>query len=164
MIGIPGENLNEVDVIPELVKKIRHVMIKHGAPRGSLGNITVHVSPLVPKAATPFQWIPMADMGELKDKITRLRTAFRKIDNTVFTHDSVKFSFMQAVLSRGDRRGSDIIVRLAHGENLNRIVRESSLNLNFYALRERSPDEIFPWDFILGPVSKERLLNRLEIC
>ena len=106
----------------------------------------------------------MADMGELKQKITRLRAAFRKIDNTVFTHDSVKFSFLQAVLSRGDRRVSDIIVRLSHGESLSRIVRESSINLNFYALRERAADEIFPWDFILGPVSKEKLRNRLEIC
>ena len=101
MIGIPGEGLDDIDAIPELVKKVRHVMIKHGAPRGSLGNITIHASPLVPKAATPFQWLPMADMDELKQKINRLKAAFRKIDNTVFTHDSVKFSFVQAVLSRG---------------------------------------------------------------
>lgn len=164
MIGIPGENLGDIDAIPELVKRVRHVMIQHGAPRGSLGNITIHVSPLVPKAATPFQWVPMEDMDGLKQKIARLRTAFRKIDNTVFTHDSIKFSFLQAVLSRGDRRISDVIIRLAHGESLNRIIRESSLNLNFYALRERAPDEIFPWDFISGPVSKEKLRNRLEIC
>lgn len=163
MIGAPGETLDDIDAIPDLVKRVRHVMIQQGAPRGSLGNITVHVSPLVPKAATPFQWIPMADMGELKEKIARLRSAFRKIDNTVFTHDSVKFSFLQAVLSRGDRHVSDIVIRLAHGESLNRITRESSLNLNFYALRERPPDEVFPWDFISGTVSKEKLRNKLEM-
>ncbi len=137
-------------------------MIQHGAPRGSLGNITIHVSPLVPKAATPFQWAPMEDMDGLKLKLARLRTAFRKIDNTVFTHDSVKFSFLQAVLSRGDRRISDVIIRLAHGESLNRIVRESSVNLNFYALRERSPDEVFPWDFIRGHISKKHLFETFK--
>ncbi len=162
MIGIPGEGLDDIDAIPELVKKVRHAMVKHGAPRGSLGNITIHASPCVPKAATPFQWLPMADMDELKQKINRLKAAFRKIDNTVFTHDSVKFSFLQAVLSRGDRRVSDTIIRLAHGESLNKIIRESSINLNFYALRERPPDEIFPWDFISGPVSKETLRTRLK--
>jgi hypothetical protein len=52
---------------------------------------------------------------------------------------------------------SDVIIRLAHGQSLNKIIRESSINLNFYALRERPPDEIFPWDFIAGPVSKKRL-------
>lgn len=164
MIGIPGEDLEDIDAIPDLVKKTRHIMIKHGAPRGSLGNITVHASPLVPKAATPFQWIAMADMDELKQKVTRLRAAFRKIDNTIFTHDSVKFSFVQAVLSRGDRRVSDVIIRLSHGESLNRIIRESAINLNFYALRERAADEIFPWDFLHGPVSKEKLRNRREVC
>ena len=164
MIGIPGETLGDIDAIPELVKRVRHIMIQHGAPRGSLGNITIHVSPLVPKAATPFQWIPMEDMGEIKEKIARLRAAFRKIDNTVFTHDSVKFSFLQAVLSRGDRRVSDAIIRLAHGESLKKIIRESSINLNFYALRERATDEILPWDFISGPVPKEKLRNRLVIC
>jgi radical SAM superfamily enzyme YgiQ (UPF0313 family) len=162
MIGIPDETLGDIDAIPELVKRVRHIMIQHGAPRGSLGNITIHVSPLVPKAATPFQWIPMEDMGELKEKIARLRAAFRKIDNTVFTHDSVKFSFLQAVLSRGDRRVSDVIIRLAHGDSLNKIIRESSINLNFYALRERAPDEILPWDFIVRPVSREKLLDALR--
>ncbi len=163
MIGLPGENLGDIDAIPELVKKIRHIMIKNGAPRGSLGNITVHASPFVPKAATPFQWLPAADTGDMKQKITRLAHAFRKIDNAVFTHDSVKFSFLQAVLSRGDRRVSDVIVRLSRGESLNRIIRESSINLNFYALRERSPDETFPWDFIHGPVSKDMLLKRCQL-
>ncbi len=47
--------------------------------------------------------------------------------------------------------------------DLNRITRESSLNLNFYALRERPPDEVFPWDFISGTVSKEKLRNKLEM-
>jgi radical SAM superfamily enzyme YgiQ (UPF0313 family) len=160
MIGLPGETLGDIDAIPELVKHIRHVMIRRGAPRGALGSITVHASPFVPKAATPFQWLPMADMAEMKEKISRLRHAFGKIDNTYFTHDSVKFSFLQAVLARGDRRVSDTVVRLARGASLARILRESPVNLNFYALRERPRDEIFPWDFIEGTIPRERLWER----
>ncbi|MHB8109424.1 MAG: radical SAM protein [Syntrophorhabdaceae bacterium] len=162
MIGLPGETLDDIDAIPDLVKKIRHLMIKHGSLRGSLGNITIHASPFVPKAATPFQWLPMADMNDLKDKVSRLRHAFKKIDNTFFTHDSVKFSFLQAVLSRGDRRAADIVVRLAHGETLSNILRESPVNLNFYALRQRSKNEIFPWDFIRGIISKDKLFQMLQ--
>ena len=163
MIGLHRETQDDIDRIPEFVQRIRHAMIKHGAPRGALGNITVHVSPFVPKPATPFQWLPMADMDELKQKISHLRHAFGKMDNTFFTHDSVKFSFLQAALSRGDRRMSDIVIRLARGESLTRIFRESSLNLNFYALRERPHDEIFPWDFIRGTTAKEKLLKRLTL-
>jgi len=160
MIGLPGETLGDIAAIPELVKHIRHVMIRRGAPRGALGSITVHASPFVPKAATPFQWLPMADMAEMKEKISRLRHAFGKIDNTYFTHDSVKFSFLQAVLARGDRRVSDTVVRLARGASLARILRESPVNLNFYALRERPRDEIFPWDFIEGTIPREKLWER----
>ncbi len=162
MIGLDGETPDDIDEIPEFVKKIRHIMVKHGAPRGALGNITVHASPFVPKPATPFQWLPMADMDDLKQKISRLRHAFGKIDNTYFTHDSVKFSFLQGALARGDRRLADTVMRLARGESFTRIVRESDLNLNFYALRERPRNEIFPWDFIRGTTSKETLLKRFD--
>jgi radical SAM superfamily enzyme YgiQ (UPF0313 family) len=162
MIGLPGETLADIDAIPDLVKRIRHTMIKRGAPRGALGGITVHASPFVPKAATPFQWLPMADMAEMKQKVSRLAHAFGKIDNTYFTHDSVKFSFLQAVLARGDRRVSDAVVRLAHGISLARILRESPVNLNFYALRERPRGEIFPWDFIEGTIPRQKLWERKE--
>jgi len=160
MIGLPGETPGDIDAIPDLVKRIRHTMIKRGAPRGALGGITVHASPFVPKAATPFQWLPMADMAEMKQKVSRLTHAFGKIDNTYFTHDSVKFSFLQAVLARGDRRVSDTVVRLAHGTSLARILRESPVNLNFYALRDRPRDEVFPWDFIEGTIPKGKLWER----
>lgn len=160
MIGLPGETPGDIDAIPDLVKRIRHTMIKRGAPRGALGGITVHASPFVPKAATPFQWLPMADMAEMKQKVSRLTHAFGKIDNTYFTHDSVKFSFLQAVLARGDRHVSDTVVRLAHGTSLARILRESPVNLNFYALRDRPRDEVFPWDFIEGTIPKGKLRER----
>ncbi len=161
MIGLYGEEQGDIEKIPELVKKIRHVMIKQGAPRGTLGNITVHVSPFVPKPATPFQWLPMSDMEELKQKISWLRRAFGKIDNTLFTHESVKFSFIQGAFARGDRRVSETIVRLARGESFTRVAKESAVNLGFYALRERPRDEFLPWDFISGTIPKETLLKRL---
>ena len=162
MAGLYSEEQDDIEKIPELVKKIRHVMIKQGAPRGALGNITVHVSPFVPKPVTPSQWLPMADMDELKRKVSWLRQAFGKIDNTFFTHESVKFSFLQGVFARGDRRISETIVRLARGESFTRVIKESPINPGFYALRERRRDETFPWDFIHGTIPKETLLKRLQ--
>jgi hypothetical protein len=89
--------------------------------------------------------------------------AFGKKDNPLYTTNSVKCGFLRAPLTRGDSRMSDIGIRLARGESLTRIFRESSLNLNFYALRERPHDEIFPWDFIRGTTAKEKLLKRLTL-
>jgi radical SAM superfamily enzyme YgiQ (UPF0313 family) len=162
MIGLYGEERSDIEAIPELTKKIKHIMIKRGAKRGFVGSITVHVSPFVPKPFTPFQWLPMDDMESLKKKINWLKAAFGKIDNAYFTHESVKFSFLQAVFARGGRNVYDTILRLAAGDNLSKVMRESPVNLSFYALRERGEDELFPWDFIKGNTSKEMLWRRLK--
>ena len=161
MIGLFGETKEDIDSIPGLVKRIKHIMVKKGAKKGVVGSITVHVSPFVPKPSTPFQWLPMDDMASLKDKIGLLRKAFGAIDNTFFTHESVKHSFIQGVFARGDRRIADTILKLASGETFNKVLRESPVNLNFYTLRGRKKDELLPWDFIVGNTSKEKLYKRL---
>jgi radical SAM superfamily enzyme YgiQ (UPF0313 family) len=162
MIGLFSESQEDIDAIVDLVKRIKHVMVKGAARRGKIGSITVHASPFVPKAGTPFQWLPMADMDTLKEKMNRLKRAFGKVDNTYFTHESVKFSYIQGALARGDRKTLDLVLRLADGESLSRIMKESPVNPNFYVLRERGVDEVFPWDFIKGVQSRKSLRRRLE--
>ena len=164
MVGLYGETADDVDSIGELVKHLKHLMLKAAAPRGNIGSITVHASPFVPKAATPFQWLPMDDQASLKEKLTRLKRIFGKVDNTFFTHESVKYSVLQGILARGDRRLKAAIVKLAEGEAPAKVWRESPLNPDFFTLRERGEDEVFPWDFIKGAVGKEMLRKRLGVC
>jgi len=161
MVGLPRERKGDIEAIVELVKHILHLLVKKGSRMGRIGGITVHASPFVPKAATPFQWLAMDDPRELKEKISMLRKGLGKVANTHFTHDSVKYSFLQAVFARGDRRVRDTIERLSQGVSLTRIMRESPINLNFYATRERTTDEVFPWDFIGRQGEKALLLKRL---
>lgn len=161
MIGLYGEERGDLEDIVETIKRIKHIMVKRGARKGIVGTITVHGSPFVPKPWTPFQWLPMEDMGALKDKVTWLKRGIGKIDNTYFTHESVKYSFLQGILARGDRRTADVVVRFASGETYSKVMREVPLNLNFYALRERQKDERFPWDFIAGREKKESLYRKL---
>jgi len=162
MIGVYSETWADVEGIVALAKHATHLMVKQGAKRGAVGAVTVHASPFVPKAATPFQWLPMAETKELKEKIALLRRGLSKVGNTYFTHESVKHSFLQAVLSRGDRRVQAVVASLAEeDQNLTRIMRESPINLNFYATRPRGKDEIFPWDFIEGLKSKKTLYAML---
>ncbi len=162
MIGLYGERLEDVERIVEMAKHIMHLMIRQGAKRGTVGSITVHASPFVPKAATPFQWLPMDDVGSLKEKLTVLKRGLGKAANTYFTHESVKYSFLQGVLARGDRRVQDIILSLAGGVTLANVQRESPINLSFYVNRERASDERFPWDFITGEKEKARLRKQLD--
>jgi hypothetical protein len=65
-------------------------------------------------------------------------------------------------LARGDRRLGDAILRFARGDSHSKVMRESPLNLNFYAHRERGKDELFPWDFIKGRQKKDALWTRLS--
>jgi radical SAM superfamily enzyme YgiQ (UPF0313 family) len=164
MVGLPGEGREDVEAIGAFIRRILHVLVKRGSAKGRIGSITVHASPFVPKASTPFQWMAMNDMRELKEKIAILKRELGKVPNTHFTHESVKYSFLQGVFARGDRRVKDVILDLSEGKNLTRIMRESPLNLNFYATRERGKDEIFPWDFIKGRTGKTALYHRLQSC
>jgi radical SAM superfamily enzyme YgiQ (UPF0313 family) len=157
MVGLFGETINDLGGIVDTVKHIRHIMIKKGAKKGFIGSITVHASPFVPKPATPFQWLPMLDMETMKKRLVWLKREFSKVDNTYFTHESIKYSFLQGVFSRGDRRLKEVLLRLSMGEGFSRALKQSPVNLNFYVLRERSYDEILPWDFITSKVSKKRL-------
>jgi len=157
MVGLPGETREDVGEIVTMAKQIMHLMIKQGSKRGTVGSITIHASPFVPKASTPFQWLAMADMDTLKEKMGTLRNGIARAANTYFTHESIKYSFLQGVFARGDRRVEDVIVRLSAGDSLSKVQRECPLNLNFYATRERSSDERFPWDFMTGEKEKSRL-------
>ncbi len=73
-------------------------------------------------------------------------------------HDLPKWAFIQALLSRGDRRVSGILM-IAHRYqgDWSRTLRETNLNPDFYVYRERGLDEIFPWDFIDHGIPKEKL-------
>lgn len=164
MVGLPREGRQDVEAIVDLVKHILHLLVKKASKKGRIGTITVHASPFVPKASTPFQWLPMDDMRELKEKIALLKRGLGRVANTDFTHESVKYSFLQGVFARGDRRLKDVIVRASEGETLTTIMRESPLNLNFYATRERRKEEVLPWDFIGTGAEKESLYRRLRSC
>jgi radical SAM superfamily enzyme YgiQ (UPF0313 family) len=162
MIGLYGERLEDVEKIIDMAKHIMHLMIRQGAKRGTVGSITVHASPFVPKAATPFQWLPMDDVASLKEKLAVLKRGLGKAANTYFTHESVKYSFLQGVLARGDRRVQDVILSLAGGATITNVQRESPINLNFYVTRERARDERFPWDFVTGEKEKAWLRRQLD--
>jgi radical SAM superfamily enzyme YgiQ (UPF0313 family) len=164
MVGLPGETMADVEAITALVKRVLHVLVKKGSGKGRIGSITVHASPFVPKAATPFQWLPMAEINDLKERIGFLKKDLGKVANTHFTHDSIKHSFIQSVFARGDRRLKDVILRFSEGVGFTQIMRDSPVNLSFYATRERKNNEIFPWDFIGPEAEKARLRRRFSAC
>jgi radical SAM superfamily enzyme YgiQ (UPF0313 family) len=163
MVGLPGESETDIDAIVELVKQIKHRFLKSSRARKRIGTITVSLNSFVPKPATPFQWAAMDETSILKDKIKRIKHGLRKVANIRINSDIPRWAYIQAMFSRGDRRVAEILL-MAHAKKGNwaQTLKTVHLNSDFYVLRERDPDEIFPWDFIDHGIKKSFLRKEYE--
>jgi radical SAM superfamily enzyme YgiQ (UPF0313 family) len=157
MIGQPTETDEDIQGIIRLAKAARHRILQKRRDPKTLAELTVGVSSFVPKPWTAFQWCAMAEVRVLEEKITHLRRELKRV-GIRFTHDVPKWAFLQAVLSRGDRRVSDLLyLALGHRGDWKRAFRAWDRNPDFYACRERPLPERFPWDHFEVGTKRERL-------
>jgi hypothetical protein len=151
MIGLPTETDDDLVAIRDLTLQLRDIMLAHGRGRGQVGRLIGSVNPLVPKPATAYQWLPMADDRSIERKIKKLRALTAGIDNVYFNIKSERHSFYQALLSLGDRRVAPAIEAAErNGGNWRAAVAESGVDADFYVFRDRSGDAVLPWDIIDG--------------
>jgi radical SAM superfamily enzyme YgiQ (UPF0313 family) len=157
MIGQPTETADDIDGIVRLAKHARHRILKARRDPTRVAEVTVGVSSFVPKPWTAFQWCAMADVKTLEDKIRRLTRELRKVGIHV-THDVPKWAYLQGVLARGDRHVSELLeLALRYDGDWRRAFRDWPRNPDFYACRERSLHERFPWDHFDVGTKRERL-------
>jgi len=99
----------------------------------------------------------------LKERLTRIRRSLRREPNVYVTHGVPKWAYVQSLFSRGDRRVGAFLYDYVFAQaNWKRLFRSSSLNPDFFVYRERTRDELFPWDFIDHGISKEFLYREYE--
>ena len=100
----------------------------------------------------------MAETAVLKDRIKTVKKDLKRIANLRVHSDMPRWAYVQGLLSRGDRRVAEILA-LAHskGGNWAQTLKTTSVNPDFYVVRERQPDELFPWDFIDHGIRKSFL-------
>jgi radical SAM superfamily enzyme YgiQ (UPF0313 family) len=165
LIGLPSETDEDVRGILSLSKRVEHHMVSARADSKKRWNLVLSVNPFIPKPATPFQWAPFEPVGELKRKLKILRQSIRKEKNIEMIYDLPKWAYIQALLSRGDRRIGQVLMAVHRYQgNWEQALRESSLNPDFFVYRRRDLDEIFPWDFIDHGISKEKLKEEYLIA
>jgi radical SAM superfamily enzyme YgiQ (UPF0313 family) len=151
MIGLPTEIEEDLVAIRDLTLQLRDVMLTHARPRGQVGRIVGSVNPLVPKPGTAYQWLPMEDDATIERKIRRMHGLMADIDNVYFNIKSERHSFYQALLSLGDRRVAPAIEAAErNGGNWRAAVKEAGIDADFYVFRDRSRDDVLPWDIIDG--------------
>jgi len=158
LIGLPTETDEDVKEILHLAKRIRHHILSGQKDRRKRWRFVLSVNPFIPKPATPFQWAPLEEVGELKKKLKIIQRGIQGEGGMEMIHDLPKWAYVQALLSRGDRRvGKILMASHRHDGDWSQAFRETDINPDFYVYRKRDMDEIFPWDFIDHGISKERL-------
>jgi len=158
LVGLPSETDEDVKAILLLAKRIRHQILSHSRDPKKRWRLILSVNPFIPKPATPFQWEPLEGVGELKKKLRTIQRGVQGEKGIEVIHDLPKWAYIQALLSRGDRRVGKILVAAHRTQgNWGQALRETPINSDFYVYRRRDLDEIFPWDFIDHGISKGRL-------
>jgi radical SAM superfamily enzyme YgiQ (UPF0313 family) len=158
MIGLPTETEEDREEIVTLLVKVRERVVSGSRRHGKMGTVTASLGCFVPKAWTPFQWHPLAEMKELKAALRHLSRQLGKIPNVKATHDLPRWAYVQALLSRGDRRVAEILERVHRlGGDWGRALRESPLDADFFVYRKRREEELLPWDFVDSGLRRERL-------
>jgi radical SAM superfamily enzyme YgiQ (UPF0313 family) len=139
MVGLPGEEEEDVQAIIELVQAVAGVF--HGRMQAS-------VAAFVPKAHTPFQREAMAPAPVLRERLRRLRRGLRA-ENVHMSAESVGWAGIQAILARGDRHLGPMLASLQAPSlaNWEQALQQHGLQSEHYT-RARSPGESLPWDFV----------------
>jgi len=149
MIGLPTETDEDIAAIGDLVKKIKDRLLRSLRHKKLLPEITLTVSSFVPKPGTPFQLEPMLEISELKARARRLKASLKGVKGVRVHFDVPKWSYLQAVFSRGDRRVGTLIEALVQNDgDLNRALKQVAFNPDFFALRSMAEDELLPWSFL----------------
>jgi len=150
MIGLPTEEQDDIEAIIELVKepKDRHKNL----------NFNITIAPFVPKPHTPFQWLPMEKLTELRRKKDYLT---HRLPAQIKGH-TVESSFLEAVFSRGDRR-LGVVLKKAwemgckfdqwkehfRFDIWEQAFSKCSIDPGFYVYRKRDFEEVLPWSHLI---------------
>lgn len=179
MLGLPTETQEDMEAIAVLADKVarRYYEIPKEQRNGKC-QITASSSFFIPKPFTPFQWAKMYKNEEYIARAAIVKHAFQNQLNRKslkYNWHDAEVTVLEGVLARGDRRVADVIMTAyqmgciydAWTEHFDyekwlKAFEDNGLDIAFYNERERSLDELFPWDFIDIGVTKEFLKREWE--
>ena len=165
MLGHPTETEEDMKGIAWLAEKIaeRYYEVPKEKRNGKC-QIVVSTSFFVPKPFTPFQWAQMCTKEEF---LHRAYIVNHEIKDQL-NKKSIKYNWHEAdvtilegVLARGDRKVAKVIKKAYEkgclfdswtegfkNELWMEAFAECGVDIDFYTIRKRELDEVFPWDFI----------------
>ena len=176
MLGLPTETDEDIVGIAEMANQVLHCWRVNAKNKNRGVKITISTSCFIPKPHSPFQWEAQISIEEYLRRVNLLRSSIMAKNVTYNWHDA-ETSYVEAALSRGDRRLADVIETVwRNGGRLEAwsdyfsferwvsAFKECGVDGDFYASRERSVDELLPWDMIDVGVRKAHLVHEREQC
>ena len=175
MLGLPTETVEDMQGIAELSEKVAEVYYdtvpkeqRHGKVQ-----VTASTSFFVPKPFTPFQWAPMCTKEQFLERASIVNHRMKEMLNKKslrYNWHEADVTVLEGVLARGDRKVAAVIEEAyrqgaiydSWSEYFNNDIwmkafETCGVDIDFYTTRERSLDEVFPWDFIAAGVTKDFL-------
>ena len=162
MIGLPFEEQEDIEEIVALADNIKNYM----ESLGSKGKLTLSVNPFIPKPFTPFQWMPMQQMKVVESKLKFINSGLKQRKNIEVLVESPKEAYLQAILARGDRRLSSVLLK-AHerggSKGFKQAMKENKCTEEQYLYRKRDEHhEILPWSLLDMGLNATYLVQELE--
>ena len=179
MLGLPTETEEDMKEIARLSDRVarRYYEIPKDQRQGKC-QITASSSFFVPKPFTPFQWASMYTAEEYMRRASVVKQEFQEQLNRKslrYNWHDAQVTVLEGVMARGDRRIAKVIERAYRlgclfdswtesfrNDLWMQAFEETGVDIGFYNLRERRPDELFPWDFIDTGIKKTFLYKEWE--
>ena len=175
MLGLPTETVSDMEGIAELSEKVAEVYYdtvpkeqRHGKVQ-----VTASTSFFVPKPFTPFQWARMCTREEFLERAAIVNRKMKEMLNRKslrYNWHEADVTVLEGVLARGDRKVAAVIEEAYnngalydswsehfHNDIWMKAFETCGVDPDFYTVRERSLEEVFPWDFIDVGVTKDFL-------
>lgn len=179
MLGLPTETEEDIKGIAELCEKVAEVYYRIPKEnRNGKVQITASSSFFIPKPFTPFQWAPMCTKKQFLDKARTVNTRMKEMLNKKsikYNWHEADVSVIEGLLARGDRKVAKTVLRAyelgclydAWSDSFDngkwqQAIEDTDVDMDFYITRERSVDEVLPWDFIDIGVTKSFLKREWE--
>ena len=176
MLGLPTETDEDIVGIADMAGRILHCWRENAKNKNRGVKITSSTSCFIPKPHSPFQWEAQITREEYLRRVNLLRSSINA-RNVIYNWHDADTSVVEAVLSRGDRRLGPVLEEVwRQGGRLEawtdyfsferwmRALEKFGLDPAFYASRERSVEEVLPWDMIDVGVRKAHLIHEREMC
>jgi radical SAM family uncharacterized protein len=180
MLGLPTETREDMEGIALLSEKIAETYYDEVPKEKRNGKVQVVASSsfFVPKPFTPFQWAPMCSKEEFLERAYIVKDKFKEMLNKKslkYNYHEADVTILEGFLARGDRRCAAVVeqaykngalydawTETFHDEYWQDAFAQTGVDVNFYTTRERSTDELLPWDFIDCGVSKNFMIREWE--